>query len=181
MYQRTAQDQRIIVGIDGSDCSRAVLVWAVTQAHRTAGIVEVLTVLDEPLPADRPQVYRSGLPDPTAAGERYLADLIADVRTQLGGPPIATLTRVLRGDPAELLLDAAAGAQMLVVGRRGNGDGPGAVSLRCVQHARCSVVVIVAPSEQSRTRTCRGACTPPASRSHRPPGRHACRRHPDCL
>ena len=135
--------------------------WAVTQANRTAGIVEVLTVLDEPLPADRPQVYRSGLPDPTAAGERYLADLIADVRAQLGGPPIAVVTRVLRGDPAELLLDAARNAQMLVVGRGAHGDGPGTVSRRCVQDARCSVAVIAAPSEQSVPNAGRGAHTPP--------------------
>ena len=146
MYHRTAQDQRIIVGVDGSDCSRAALVWAITQASRTAGIVEVVTTPDDPASADRPRVHRSGLPDPVAVAERHLADLIAEARTQLGGPPVAILTRVMRGDPAELLLEVSAGAQLLVVGRGGHGHDLGPVSRRCVQDARCSVAVITASS-----------------------------------
>ncbi|MFI9100990.1 universal stress protein [Streptomyces fildesensis] len=54
--------------------------------------------------------------------------------------------RVVEGHPAEVLLAAAAGAQLLTVGTRGHGTFAGillgSVSQHCVQHAPCPVVVV---------------------------------------
>jgi nucleotide-binding universal stress UspA family protein len=53
---------------------------------------------------------------------------------------------VIEGNPAGALIDAAKGAQLLVVGCRGHntlaGLLLGSVSQHCVQHAPCPVVVV---------------------------------------
>jgi nucleotide-binding universal stress UspA family protein len=54
--------------------------------------------------------------------------------------------RVAEGDPAQVLLGASDGADLLVVGSRGHGGFTeallGSVSQHCVHHAHCPVVVI---------------------------------------
>ena len=53
---------------------------------------------------------------------------------------------VIKQDPAQALIEAAAGADLLVVGTRGQSGVTsmllGSVSQRCVHHAPCPVVVV---------------------------------------
>ena len=58
-----------------------------------------------------------------AAAEKVLADSVAQVTAagQGGGPPVQVVPRVVQGHPAQVLLEAARGAQLLVVGSRGHG------------------------------------------------------------
>ncbi|MEV0134140.1 universal stress protein [Dactylosporangium sp. NPDC050688] len=80
----------------------------------------------------------------SAVAAKVLAETVADVAGQ--DKPVEIRTRVVQGHPAHVLLEAAAGADMLVVGSRGHGtfDGPllGSVSQHCVQHAPCPVLVV---------------------------------------
>lgn len=59
---------------------------------------------------------------------------------------MAVRTQVAEGNPARVLLSAAAGADLLVVGSRGHGGFTeallGSVGQHCAHHARCPVVVI---------------------------------------
>ena len=76
---------------------------------------------------------------------KVLAETVADVvGTQ--DPPAAVHIAVAEGHAAQVLLTAAAGADLLVVGSRGRGAFAGmllgSVSRRCAQHAPCAVVVI---------------------------------------
>jgi len=68
-------------------------------------------------------------------------------------PPTQVLPRVVQGHPAQVLLEAARGAQMLVVGSRGHGTLAGmllgSVSQHCVQHAPCPVLVVPAVPQPS--------------------------------
>lgn len=61
-------------------------------------------------------------------------------------PGVTVRSTVGQGDPAQVLLDAAKGAELLVVGNRGHGGVTsallGSVSHRCAQEAECPVVIV---------------------------------------
>ena len=87
-----------------------------------------------------------------AMAEKALAETVADVvGTQ--DKPVEVRPTVAEGPAAQVLLAAAAGAELLVVGSRGHGGFAGmllgSVSQHCAHHAPCPVVVI--PDDDSRT------------------------------
>jgi nucleotide-binding universal stress UspA family protein len=63
-------------------------------------------------------------------------------------PPVEIRQSAVQGDAAEVLLEHACGADLLVVGSRGYGGFErallGSVSRHCVEHAPCPVVVVPA-------------------------------------
>jgi len=71
------------------------------------------------------------------------AKTLADAISAAVGPDSAVTVRpqVVQGHPAQVLLEAADGADLLVVGSRGHGGFEsallGSVSQHCVHHARC--------------------------------------------
>jgi nucleotide-binding universal stress UspA family protein len=143
--QARAQDRRIVVGVDSSHGSRAALRWALTQAQLTGASVEAVAAWQSPAMIG----YSYGwVPIPSegatiaAAAEKVLAETVAE----FAGAPDQTRTTVAEGPPAQVLLKAAAGAELLVVGSRGHGAFTGmllgSVSRHCVQHAPCAVVVV---------------------------------------
>ena len=87
------------------------------------------------------------------------ADFEGDARRILAGaltavtgpePDTPVLSLVTEGYPADVLLHAAKGADLLVLGRRGHGGVTsallGSVSLHCVLHAHCPVLVLREPT-----------------------------------
>lgn len=71
--------------------------------------------------------------------------------TEVAGPhPAVPIDlAVLEGDPGQVLCARSAGADLLVVGRKGHGGGLaglalGSVSTMCARHSRCPVVIIPA-------------------------------------
>ena len=76
--------------------------------------------------------------------EKVLTDAIGEVAGQKGLAPVTALVR--QGHAAQALLEAAAKADLLVVGSRGHGGFAeallGSVSQHCVQHAPCPVVIV---------------------------------------
>jgi nucleotide-binding universal stress UspA family protein len=141
-------DQRIVVGVDGSECSKNALAWALTQARWTGATVEAVSAWQEPamygfIYASAPAVFEGeGISSLTA---KVLQETVAEV-TDHAGAPVDVVTRTVEGPPAQVLLQAAAGAQLLVVGSRGHGAFSGmllgSVSQHCVQQAPCPVTVI---------------------------------------
>jgi nucleotide-binding universal stress UspA family protein len=137
-----AKPSRIVVGVDGSDSAQAALLWAVRQAKLTGARVEAVTAWHyeslsgwEPVGIDV---------DFEAIAKQIMSDALS---TLAGLEPDAGVTaRVAEGYPVEVLLDASQGAGMLVVGRRGHGRVTslliGSVSLHCVLHAHCPVLVL---------------------------------------
>ena len=136
-------ERRIVVGVDGSVPSKAALAWAVKQARLTGAAVEAVIAWE--LPA----TY--GYPVPVAPDIDYgglaaevLAGAIAEVSSP--GEPVKIRSTVAEGNAARVLLDASAGAELLVVGSRGHGGFVeallGSVGQHCVHHATCPVVVI---------------------------------------
>jgi nucleotide-binding universal stress UspA family protein len=138
---------RIVVGVDGSPSSRAALRWAVRQARLTGGTVDAVIAWQIPTML---QNY-SWAP----IGAQEARDFAQDARKRIDaviseevGPADNGLvsSQVVHGHPAQVLLDAAAGADLLVVGRRGHGSFAeallGSVSQHCVHHAHGPVLVM---------------------------------------
>jgi nucleotide-binding universal stress UspA family protein len=137
-----AEETRIVVGVDGSDSALAALRWALRQAKLTGSRVDVVTVWHfpaaygwEPVGADA---------DFEGDAHQILADALTAVESLRPGVAVARL--VEEGPPAEVLLRVAKEADLLVVGSRGRGGLRsaliGSVSLHCIQHAHCPVLVL---------------------------------------
>ena len=136
------QERRIVVGVDGSVPSKVALAWAVRQARLTGAAVEAVVAWEYPVTFGYP-LPKSGV-DHQAVAARAVADAIVEVSGP--GEPVKISSKVAEGNAARVLVDASAGAELLVVGSRGYGGFVeallGSVGQHCVHHASCPVVVI---------------------------------------
>jgi nucleotide-binding universal stress UspA family protein len=143
---------RIVVGVDGSASAGEALRWALRQAGLAGATVEAVIAWHMPLMVGGYAWPPVGVLETTDFGElagRVLTDSIAAAVGSGGRVPVTPVVK--EGNPAQVLLDAAAGADLLVVGSRGHGGFAGAllgsVSQHCVHHASCPVVVIRGAAE----------------------------------
>jgi len=143
--------QRIVVGVDGSDSSLQALRWAVRYAQLTGASVDAVAAWEYPAPVGGWGMAPLAMVSETDFG--YLAaQQLKDAVARIGRPRHHVLIRqlVAEGNPARVLLDASADADLLVVGNRGHGGFAGlllgSVSQHCVHHASCPVVVIRGPA-----------------------------------
>ncbi len=132
----------IIVGVDGSGHSGRALAWAVGEARLRDHALKViyafpamLSLVGSTAHEYYPQVEREA----EQALDRSLAEMPDSTGVHVDRALIA-------GSPASVLVEASRDASMLVVGSRGVGGFlgllMGSVSLQCVQHAHCPVVVV---------------------------------------
>lgn len=144
----------VTVGVDGSPESRAALAHAlVAAAGRRAGldVVSAFVVGGFYAGAGAPLV----VPDVAAIREDVDARARSLVQEVLSDPALAGVPGirdvevrvvVAPGPAAQVLLDASAGADLLVVGSRGRGGLRsvllGSVGLHCATHAGCPVLVV---------------------------------------
>jgi nucleotide-binding universal stress UspA family protein len=138
-------DKRIVVGVDGSESSVQALRWAGRLAELTGAAIEAVIAWD------LPPFYGVGGWTPPLE-ELYPDDLARQAIDEAvskafdGKPPVEIGTRVEHGPPARVLIDASAGASLLVVGNRGHSALAeavlGSVSLACAHHAACPVTII---------------------------------------
>ncbi len=132
---------RIVVGVDGSLSSKAALAWALDQARLTSSVLDAVIAWEYPAMSG----YRFPVSvDWEDVAKRAITEAIAAV---VGSSQPADLHRhVVEGNAAQVLLNAAAGADLLVVGNRGYGGFVeallGSTSQHCVHHATCPVVVV---------------------------------------
>ncbi|MER7667546.1 universal stress protein [Kitasatospora sp. NPDC096128] len=143
MSEQTGPEQRIVVGVDGSPASVDALRWAIGQARIQGAVVEALIAWQHPA-ATGWTVPIEAYEDLPGIARKILDDSVTEA---IGSDaPVEIRTRVQEGGAAACLLDAARGADLLVVGSRGHGGFAGAllgsVGQHCVQHAPCPVVVV---------------------------------------
>jgi nucleotide-binding universal stress UspA family protein len=125
----------------------SALRWAIRQAGLTGAAVDAVIAWNYPAAAGgygwAPTGMEGGF-DFRENAEKVLADAISAAVDPGSGVPVRA--RVVEGIPAQVLLDACDGADLLVVGSRGHGGFAeallGSVSQHCVHHAHCPVVVI---------------------------------------
>jgi nucleotide-binding universal stress UspA family protein len=149
---------RIVVGVDGSAHARQALRFALSEAALRGARVDVVGSWAVPplaatgvglVPAF--DLLRTELGDST---REVLAGELADAADAAAGVEVEQ--HVAQGDAAGALVEAAAGADLLVVGSRGRGGVTGtvlgSVSRACLHHAPCPVAVVhdAGPTERSR-------------------------------
>jgi nucleotide-binding universal stress UspA family protein len=139
---------RIVVGVDGSRGSETALRWAIAQARLTGARVEAVASWEDPAASGYSlgwELVFAGDDTWASITEKFLEESIRVADDGLE-PRVEIVARVVQGHPAQVLMDAAAGAQMPVVGSRGHGTVSGmllgSVSQHCVQHAPCPVLVV---------------------------------------
>jgi nucleotide-binding universal stress UspA family protein len=121
-----APQRRVVVGVDGSDPSKAALAWAMRQAELTHAVVDAVMAWEFP------NIY--GLASLGDVDFQSIAEqIVADTVTEMSSFPGQTVIRphVVIANAIQALLDASAGAKLL-----------GSVSQHCLQHATCPVVVV---------------------------------------
>ena len=138
----TAQERRIVVGVDGSDSSKAALRWAIGQAKLTGSSVEAVTAWHFSAGYGLSPGSAGGF-DFEANAKNTLTEALAEVSAFEPDVPVRPV--VAGGPAAEVLLREAKGADLLVVGSRGHGGFAsvvlGSVSMYCALHAHVPVLI----------------------------------------
>jgi nucleotide-binding universal stress UspA family protein len=133
---------RIVVGVDGFEPSTAALRWAIHQARLTGAVVEAVTAWH--VPSGTGWTAPPDMPDYQDDAFTVLAEAITEMCAI--DPDVQVCPRVVEGRAGQVLVDAAQGADLLVVGSRGHGGLAGtllgSVGQYCVRHAPCPVVIM---------------------------------------
>jgi nucleotide-binding universal stress UspA family protein len=143
----------VVVGVDGAEMSREIVVHALLAAARRGADLEVVCSVAVELyylggaPLAVPDVHR--LRDDAHDRVRSLVDEVradAEVSAVTGVRDVGIRLVVSERPPAPELVDRSRDALLLVVGSRGRGAGRsallGSVALHCATHAVCPVVVV---------------------------------------
>jgi nucleotide-binding universal stress UspA family protein len=136
------EEGKVVVGVDGSDSSVQALRLAAQLAPALGARVHAVACWDFP------EIYAGYVPPDFNAFEGAAARVLTDALTKAFGAdrPETLTTQLVRGPAPAKLVEAGAGAKLLVVGRRGHGGflglHLGSVSSACVAHADCPVVVV---------------------------------------
>lgn len=147
---------RIVVGVDGSDEAAAALRFAVEEAKLRDARVEAVhawsfvpmtTAADSGLV---PMAWTESTEMLQATRDAAARVAEQQVESVLGAGHDVEVSLV-QGDASDALLDAARGADMLVVGNRGRGALKeallGSTSGRVADHAPCPVVIVRADTD----------------------------------
>ena len=140
---RTDAGPRIVVGVDGSAPSVLALQWAANYAAAVGATIEAVSAWHT---ADE-WGYGGLLPfdwDPQKVASEILDAAI--VKAYGDDRPALLIRSVREGRTSQVLLDAAKGADMIMVGSRGHGGFVGmllgSVSAALAEHSSCPVLVV---------------------------------------
>lgn len=140
---------RVLLAHDGSPGASQAAALAARVAWPDDSILRVVAVVE---PVGTPLAARwTGSPTPSAVVDEaitdYLQSVLADVVRSLAQPRRSVDSVLLRGRPANAIVDEADrfGADLVIVGSRGHGPVSslllGSVSAEVVDHASCPVLV----------------------------------------
>jgi nucleotide-binding universal stress UspA family protein len=129
--------QKIVVGIDGSEASRAALRWAVEDARGRGAEVVGLHAYEVEVPvADAAPSQPIDVPalvtELHEGAQQFVAEIVEEVVGKAAPVDVAPIA--VEGTPLEALLDASRDADLLVVGY-------GLLSLECGRSAACPVLI----------------------------------------
>jgi nucleotide-binding universal stress UspA family protein len=141
----------LVLGVDGSPRSRPAIAAAFTEAAARGSTLRVVhswqrlnwTVLDAMPQATSGAATHSPNVDEEAA-HQVISEAIAGVAAE--HPSVKVVEQLVEGHPVHALTQAAEGADLLIVGRRGGGGFAnlrlGSVSRGVLHHAPCPVMIV---------------------------------------
>jgi nucleotide-binding universal stress UspA family protein len=134
--------QRIVVGVDGSEESLEALKWAVAYGRSVGGVVRAMKTWHYPWAMQTaPAQIDASVSDQTL---KELDD--AFVKSAVDTSGVEVERAAVEGHASNVLVKESESADLLVVGSKGHGAFTGmligSVSQHCVQDARCPVVVV---------------------------------------
>jgi nucleotide-binding universal stress UspA family protein len=139
------QRERIVVGVDGSEAADAALRWAAGEAARRAACLEAV-IAWRPSPAIAPPAGHPGASTRNQHERREDAEAVLDgALTGIDTTSVELERRAMRGSPHRVLLEAAEGASLLVIGGHAGklaGKLPWSTGQQLVHEADCPVVVV---------------------------------------
>lgn len=140
--------QKVVVGVDGSPSSDAALLWAAEEA--TISGAQVLLVHGWTYPYVGMKSAASEPRDEMRLDAMRVLEHATN-RVKEIAPALSTQAIICEEAPAKAILDAAVGADLVVVGSRGRGGFAslllGSVSRTVLQHSPCPVAVIHQPAD----------------------------------
>ncbi|GAA5119577.1 universal stress protein [Haloechinothrix salitolerans] len=150
----------IVAGIDGSTSALNAAKWAAREAALRETSLLLVHACDAPAvnprsPVSLPRNYADALRE---YGDDWLRDAHTAVTAAVSdvAPDLEVHTAVEDGHPAEVLINAAASAQLVVLGSRGLGGFSslliGSVAVAVAGHAPCPVVVVRGEEGRSTAR-----------------------------
>ena len=142
--------QRIVVGVEGSGGAKAALRFAIREALFRQGHVEVITAFQNTYVPAAPDFNYVPLDpiDIEVEVEKMQQNVVDSVLEELPDKytGVEIRRRLLKGRPADTLIQESEGAAMLVVGSRGRGGFRGlllgSVSQEIAHHGMCPVVIV---------------------------------------
>jgi nucleotide-binding universal stress UspA family protein len=153
----------VVVGVDGSPGARLALAAALRAAAGRHARLDVVAAFPPPVvwtrgaPVEVPDVDALRA-DTAQRAQELVDDVRRDPADASGVADVDVAYTVTEGPPVQALLNAADGADLLVVGSRGRGALRsallGSVALHCISSAPCPVLVVhpAAPDAQREPR-----------------------------
>lgn len=138
----------VVVGVDGSACSRVALTFAVREAQMRGARLRIVSAWSIPAIVYAGGAYVDVRPDESErASQLVSAEAVAAVAEIDSELDVQATTP--NGQPTAALLAASEGADLLVVGSRGHGGFArlllGSVSDQLAHHATCPVTIVRVP------------------------------------
>ena len=144
---------KILLAVDGSDCSDAAVEAFTRRPWPTESEVKVITAAEVPVPVGM---------EPWAVSANYFAELDKSVREAaqavidsallklktIADKTLKVSSEIIQGPPRQVIVDEAEdwGADLIVMGSRGLGAWNrlllGSVSSAVIHHAKCSVEIV---------------------------------------
>jgi nucleotide-binding universal stress UspA family protein len=137
----------IVVGVDGSEHAERALNWAIEEAKLRGCRLNLVSAWHVPSSVYGGVGFAPSLDQSVEATFREVAEEVAKAaadRARAAG--VEAETTVQHGQAADVLIESAANAELLVVGSRGHGGFAGlllgSVSAQCAHHALCPLVIV---------------------------------------